>query len=285
MKLFAVETNLGRLKAQFVNETEQEILSIYKHIYYFYQSAFPVCFFYLMFLTGIGAMAVSGILPEAILFAAAAGTLVAGFLLLSAYANWRYDFILFTTDKMVIFDCALFRQSIEPVNLEHLSSVTGETKFGNLFGFGTLHFMLKDEHTRPELVADYIPDIAVTSARISDIITDFQRRKMRVGAPILQESADMEEAAKVYGLAQNVKVQQETGQDNPGSTQAPPGQQPQQQPKPLKEQQPEEQAPAEQQPPPQELQQKVPQLEAQVQELQEQVNQLKKPQAQLGGNQ
>lgn len=284
MKLLAVETNIRKLKAQFVNETEQEALTVYKHGWQMYFAMLPVCIVYVAAMIGLAGLVSRGIFVDDALFMATGFTFLAALMTMFAFFDWRYDFILFTTDKMVIVDSSLLKQRVEPINLEHLMSVIGSTRWANLFGYGSLRIMM-EEAGKPYIDLHYIPDIAETAARITDIITDFQRRKMRVDAPILQQNAQMEEAAKVYSLQQNVKVQQETGLDNPGGSQAPPGQQPQQQPKPLKEQREEraqqqsaaasalshapspvpEQAPAE--PQMQELKAEVQELRQVVQEL------------------
>lgn len=207
MRVLAIETNVGKLKRQFLNETEQEIITIPKHVFQFFMRFLQIVLILGLFLGAMVGLTALGLPPVIAVPGVVAGCVIAGLLTLVAYAEWRFDFILMTTDKMVVVDSSFLRQTVMPINLEHVSSVTAQTRYANLFGFGTLHFLLKDEPARQRLDVDYVPHVAVVSARISDVITDFQRRKMRVGAPVLEETAQHEGEMKVYEARQDAQVQ------------------------------------------------------------------------------
>ncbi len=210
MRFFAIETSIRRLKAQFLNDTEQEVFTVYKHPFQFLRIAIPVLLAFFAFLIVIGALATTDLSIEFLTFLLLIAAAIALVTIIHAYLDWRYDFLLFTTDKMVVVDSALFHQRVEPVNLEHLSSVSGETKFGNILGFGTLEFQMKDEFARQKMYADYIPGVSVVAAKIADIVTDFQRRKMNV-IPILPENRQVEQVSRTVDELQQQTAEQQLG--------------------------------------------------------------------------
>ena len=228
MRILALETNIGKSKAQFINDTEQEVITIPKHVCQFFAAIVPTVLLLGLFLVLMVSLAYAGVTPDILLPITAIGAGIAVLFMIIAYAGWRFDFILLTTDKMVIVDASFLRQTVVPLNLEHVSGVTGQTRWADIFRFGTLLLQF-DEPGRGVLELHFIPHVTVVAARITDVITDFQRRKMRVGAPVLAESANMEQAAKIYAEQQDQRVRQ-TMEQTPGAPQPQPQQPPAPQP-------------------------------------------------------
>jgi len=178
MRLFALETDTAKIKHSFLSADEQEVMTVYFHGFRFFmifaRDAFVTA---LLISLGIGL----GYIRIPILWIVFPGSLVWLFFifipLLKSYLDWRFDFILVTTDKLIVVDqSSLFHRKVTPMNLENFASVSVETQFWNLFPFGELHFSLK-EGTGEEVQLKYVPNVEEVASRISDCITMFQRRK------------------------------------------------------------------------------------------------------------
>jgi hypothetical protein len=105
-----------------------------------------------------------------------AWTVLGGFGLVRAFIDWKYDFILLTTDKLIIVDqSSLFRKSITPISLENLGDVVSQTQWLNLFNFGIIQFALKEG--TGEVKLKFMPDADALVAKIAEQITLYQRRK------------------------------------------------------------------------------------------------------------
>lgn len=178
MRLFALETDTAKLKKRFLSAEEREIRTVFFHGFrFFFVVVRDILWTIVLVLIAIGAgyagLALKWLIP---------GAFVLWFLftfrsLLRAYIDWRYDFILLTTDKVIVVDqSSLFHQKVTPMNLENIASVSAETQFWNLFPFGVLHFNLK-EGAGNGVNFRYIPHAHDVASSISDVTTTFQRRK------------------------------------------------------------------------------------------------------------
>ncbi len=178
MRIFALETDIGKLKKRFLSEGEREIRTVFFHGFRFFLRLLGHTLWTSIFLAFVLFMSSTG-LPLLWLLIAA-GTPWIFFIatsLLKAYLDWRYDFLLITTDKVIIVDqSSIFHQKVTPMNLENFASVTAETQFWNLFPFGILSFNLK-EGVGNGVRLRYIPHVHEVVSVISDAITTFQRRK------------------------------------------------------------------------------------------------------------
>ena len=179
MKIFALETDIQRVKNRFLAHGEKEIFTARPHTLRFissvaweiFLSAVFVCIAaYLYFGFSMDWYWVLGLLGSA-------WFLVVFFPVVKSFIDWKYDFIFLTTDKLVIVDqVSLFRKSITPINLENLGDVVAQTQWLNLFSFGIIHFALKEGHG-PEIILRFMPEADKLVAKISQQITLYQRRK------------------------------------------------------------------------------------------------------------
>jgi hypothetical protein len=179
MQIFALETNIGRVKEHFLAHGEAEIFTAHPHVFSFlWHIAWEV------FVTALLVL-LSGYAYEAGILSAgvAIGVFATGwfifvfFGLVEAYIDWKYDFIFLTTDKLIIVDqMSLFRKSITPISLENLGDVVAETQWLNLFRFGIIRFALK-EGQGPEVVLRFMPRAEKLVGHIAEQITLYQRRK------------------------------------------------------------------------------------------------------------
>ncbi len=178
MQIFALETDTEKLKKRFLSTEEREILMINFHGFRFFLVICRQLFWTLILLAVSIGLGYAGI-PAGWL---SLGTFIVWLILIApkllrGFLDWAYDFILVTTDKVIVVDqSSLFHQKITPMNLENFASVTAETQFLNLFPFGILHFNLK-EGIGSGVNLRYIPHAHDAASRISDTITTFQRRK------------------------------------------------------------------------------------------------------------
>lgn len=179
MKILALETNFGRIKGRFMSPDEREIMTAHFHWFKFFGAFLWVGFFTLL-LIGLGIW-----MPMQFELPAFSVEMTAMLLwlfivfpkLLRSYIDWKYDFIVITTDKVVIVDqSSIFRQKITPINLENVSGVSTETQFWNLFHFGTLHLDL-NESAGAENTLLFIKHAHDVAAAVTGALTNFQRRK------------------------------------------------------------------------------------------------------------
>jgi hypothetical protein len=178
VRIFALETDTEKLKKRFLSQEEREIRTVFFHGFRFYLAVARLTFWTFVIaglsvglgLTGLPTL--WGIVATGVIW------FIFVFLpLLRAYLDWRYDFLLITTDKVIVVDqSSIFHQKITPMNLENFASVSAETQFWNLFPFGMLNFNLK-EGTGSGVNLRYIPHAHDIASCVSDAITTFQRRK------------------------------------------------------------------------------------------------------------
>lgn len=179
MQIFALETNIGRVKEHFLAHGEAEIFTTHPHIVSFlWHIAWEIFLMILLFVAS-GYMYSIGLisLTTAIAVFVISCIIFVFFGLLEAYIDWKYDFIFLTTDKLIIVDqVSLFRKSITPISLENLGDVVAETQWLNLFRFGIIRFALKEGHG-PEVVLRFMPNAERLVGQIAEQITLYQRRK------------------------------------------------------------------------------------------------------------
>ena len=178
MHIFALETDIGKLKKRFLSAEEREVRTVSYHGFRFLSTLLrDVIWTLVIILAAIGLSFAEISLLWIIPVAVVVWLLVVFRSLLRAYIDWKYDFILITTDKVILVDqSSIFHQKVTPMNLENFASASAETQFWNLFSFGILHFNLK-EGIGDGVNLRYIPNAHDVAACISDAITTFQRRK------------------------------------------------------------------------------------------------------------
>lgn len=177
MRFFALETDTAKLKRKFISEGEQEVLMTYYHgLSFFFASLREMIITILLVAIGIVA-GVWGAPPGwtvGILFLL--WFVFVFFNLLKAYIDWAYDFILVTTDKIIFVDqTSIFRQEIKPLNLENVGGVSVQTQYWNIFPFGIVSVHLKEGLGGDRIVKKYVPRAEEVAAKISEVVTKYQR--------------------------------------------------------------------------------------------------------------
>ncbi len=179
MQIFALETDIERIKHGFLAHGEQEIFTVTPSVVLFLiRIIWDILVTVVLILVSIYAYRINMVdATAAAIFFAAAWFFFVFFSLVRAYIDWKYDLLFLTTDKLIIFDqMSLFRKSTTPISLENLGDVVAETQWLNLFNFGIIRFALK-EGSGPEIVLKFMPDADALVAKISEQITLYQRRK------------------------------------------------------------------------------------------------------------
>lgn len=179
MRIFALETDIKKVKDRFLTSGEHEIFTVHPHVMSFIWHIMWEIFVTVVLAASATYFVVEDILPISLTLTifVAGWFLFVFFGLIEAYIDWKYDFIFLTTDKLIIVDqMSLFRKSITPINLENLGDVAAQTQWLNLFNFGIIHFALK-EGSGPEIKLSFMPAADQLVAKIAEQITLYQRRK------------------------------------------------------------------------------------------------------------
>lgn len=179
MRIFALETDENKVKSKFIGADETELATIHYHFFKFL-GVFVWSALLTAILIGLSvwlAFLLQVPLEWDIGIAVLAWLFLVFPKLFRAIIDWKYDFIVLTTDKLLMVDqSSIFKQKVTPINLESISSASAETQFWNLFAFGILHIDLQEsvgaEHRLPYI--KFANDIA---AKMTAALTAFQRRK------------------------------------------------------------------------------------------------------------
>lgn len=178
MRIFALETDIRRIVPQYLTGGEREVLIAYHHWLVFLVEVLrqsmvflAVCLIgYVVQQLGVPSIWPAGLVAFVFLFWNLPR-------LIRSYIDWHYDVLLVTTDKIVLIDqSSIIRQRVTKMSLDNIASVTMETQWLNTFPFGCVRFNLK-EGFGGEFALQYIPNAATIVVKISDVITQFERRE------------------------------------------------------------------------------------------------------------
>ena len=177
MRIFALETDTQKLKKQFLSEGEQEVLMTYYHsLSFFFASLREMILTILLVAIGVVATMWSAPLGWTVGIIFLLWFVFVFFNLLKAYIDWAYDFILVTTDKIIFVDqTSIFRQEIKPLNLENVGGVSVKTQYWSIFPFGIVSVHLKEGLGGDRIVKSYVPHAQEVAAKISEVVTKYQR--------------------------------------------------------------------------------------------------------------
>ena len=99
------------------------------------------------------------------------------FNVMKAYIDWCFDFILVTTDKIILIDqTSIFKQEIKPIHIENIGGVSTKTQFWNIFPFGILKIHLKEGLGGKDIQLKFVPRVQKIASMISEVVTRYQRR-------------------------------------------------------------------------------------------------------------
>jgi len=102
------------------------------------------------------------------------------FNIIKAYIDWYYDFILVTTDKVILVDqTSIFKQEVMPIHIENIGGVSVFTQFWSIFPFGGICIHLKEGRGGEDISKKYVPRAQEVAGKISDVITCYQRHQYK----------------------------------------------------------------------------------------------------------
>lgn len=178
MKIFALETDTEKLKHQCIaDEQEKEVLMTYYHPLSFLFSSIREIFITIFFFCiGIALWYFEAPMLYAVPILFLLWFVFVFFNLLKAWIDWRYDFILVTTDRLILVDqTSIIRQKINPIHLENIGSIASETQYWNLLGFGRVIINLKEGEGGQSIALTYVPNADQVASKISQTVTHYQR--------------------------------------------------------------------------------------------------------------
>ena len=167
MQLFALQTDIDRLKARFLVAGEQEIFTVRRHIISFFLHLLRPLLATIVLIAIAVALYVWEILsvwPASVLLIV--WLVTAARWIFNAFIDWKYDFLFLTTKKLVIVDQkSIVRNAVNSMNLEEISSVVAETQWLNLFSFGRLRITTRRAEGEVALIINFIshPDVLAGS--------------------------------------------------------------------------------------------------------------------------
>ncbi|MFA7682458.1 MAG: hypothetical protein WCX61_05520 [Candidatus Peribacteraceae bacterium] len=178
MRIFALETNREKIKEQFCSKDEEVVLMTFYHaLSFLFAIIREIIITLVCFLIGIVAWFLGWPMLWVLGILVAVWTILVVFNVIKAYLDWMYDFILVTTDKVILVDQTSFwKREIQPIHIENIGSVSTQTQFWNIFHFGMLHIHLKEGLGGNTVTRRYVPDAAAVAASIADVVTRYQRK-------------------------------------------------------------------------------------------------------------
>jgi len=177
MRFFALETDIGKIKERFCSQEEKEVLfTRYHGLCFLFSSIRELFITIILFAFGIFSVYMDWPLFWIIIILVALWFIFVFFNILKAYIDWMYDFILVTSDKVILMDqTSFFHHKVNPIHIESITSVSGETQFWGLFPFGTVCINLRESHTGSTVKLRYVPHANDVAAKISEVVTYYQR--------------------------------------------------------------------------------------------------------------
>lgn len=178
MKILALETNHERLIEDLCAKSEACVARTGYHGFHFFLHILDDVVQALLLITGAYFMyhydfPYVGVLMSAILLSL---LYFVALDFLRAFIDWKYDFIVLTTDKLLLIDQAsLWKRDIREMHMENIASISCETQLLNLFGFARLKIDLK-EGTGTSVHYDYVRNAEDFARVASDQLVEFNRR-------------------------------------------------------------------------------------------------------------
>ena len=183
MRILALQTDRDKLIKKFCHEHggEQVVLMTYYHgLSFMFAIAREIILTVTLFAAGIAAWMFN--LPMAWVTGILGGLwfVFVFFNVIKAYIDWYYDFILVTTDKVILVDqTSVFKQEVMPIHIENIGGVSTFTQFWNIFPFGGICVHLKEGRGGEDISKKYVPRAQEVASKISDTITRYQRHQYK----------------------------------------------------------------------------------------------------------
>jgi len=191
MRIFALETDISKIKARFCHAGEKEVLLTYYHgLSFLFAILREILITIVLLIIGI----VGGIFGWPMMWTIGIlfilWVVFVFFNVIKAYIDWAFDFILITTDKVILMDqTSIFKREIKPIHIENIGGVSTQTQFWDIFPFGAICIHLKEGLGGHSITKRYVPRAQKVASALSDIITAYQRKNPQAPSPQDQVTA------------------------------------------------------------------------------------------------
>jgi hypothetical protein len=177
MRIFALETDIEKIKNRFVCEGEKvKHITHYHGASFFFASIREILVTLLLLITGVVAWFFNAPMGFTVIVLVLIWIFFVLFSGLKAYIDWCYDLVIVTTDKIILVDqTSIFKQKVNPIHIENIGSVTSLTQFWDIFSFGIVEINLKEGEGGGKIVLHYVPEARDVAAHITDAVTHYQR--------------------------------------------------------------------------------------------------------------
>ncbi len=178
MRIFALETDIEQIKNRFCHEGETIVLMTYYHgLSFLFAILREIAITIILMTAAIVSLVYDfpmiWVLPVLLI----TWLIFVFFNVLKAYIDWTYDFLIITTDKVILVDqTSIVKQEIMPIHLENIGGISTFTQYMDIFPFGGICIHLKEGKGREDITLKYVPHSKEVSAKISDVVTTYQRR-------------------------------------------------------------------------------------------------------------
>ncbi|HAI98285.1 TPA: hypothetical protein DCL30_01930 [Candidatus Peribacteria bacterium] len=178
MRFFALETDKEKIFRRFCSESEQIVLMTYYHgLSFLFASFRDIVATVVLFSAGIFAWWMQWPMEWVILSFAVIWFGFVFFSMIKSYIDWCFDYILVTTDKIILTDQTSFwKQEVNPIHIENVGAVSTRTQFWGIFNFGIVILHLKEGLGGDKIVLKYVPNATEVAAKIADVVTRYQRK-------------------------------------------------------------------------------------------------------------
>lgn len=160
MRFLALEANIRKLKQRFIVEGEEELLATTRHAFAFIlpllwivpAAGLAIALWVQGMRMGFDFVVITGVLYAALAFLLA--------MAIHAFIEWRYNFVVVTTEKVVVVDHRfVFSQVIRPIPLDTIATTDTGSQYlglGNC-GYVNLHLSEVLQGTNKEIRLDRLP--------------------------------------------------------------------------------------------------------------------------------
>lgn len=191
MRIFALETDIEKIKERFCHKGECIVLMTYYHgLSFFFAILREICISFILISVGIVGVIFKWPLVWMVPILLVLWLMFVFFNVVKAYIDWTYDFIIITTDKIILVDqTSIIKQQVTPLHIENIGAISMFTQYWNIFPFGGIAIHLKEGRGGEDITLKYVPRAQEVASIMSDVVTQYQRRQYSqdIGSPVPSE--------------------------------------------------------------------------------------------------
>ena len=178
MRIFALQTDVEKIKQRFCHEGETIVLTTYYHgLSFLFAIIREIIITLILLIAAIAALVYEFPMIWVLPILLIVWLIFVVFNVLKAYIDWSYDFIIITTDKVILIDqTSVVKQEIMPIHLENIGGISTFTQLLDVFPFGGISIHLKEGKGGEDVTLKYVPRAKEVAGTISDVVTTYQRR-------------------------------------------------------------------------------------------------------------